>query len=395
MCVLSNQRVLGNPAAQEHRSRPKPARPAKVCLMIGQLGLGGTEKQIVLLAGGLRDRGIDVSVLTMFAGGPREKALRDAGVPVVHLGFSRQPGLGVAGNAAAFARLVRLLRREQPDILHAFLLHSYLTAAPAARLARVPVLVAGRRSLGDFKQDRRMVLRLERLATRRTDLLIANAHAVAQDTRERERIPAEKISVVYNALPGDAFNACPPARIETGHPVLLCVANLKAYKGHPYLLKAVARLCAGGRPCTLVLAGEGGERPALARQARQLNLDVRFLGACTEVGPLFTRADIVVLPSLHEGMSNAVMEAMAAGRPVIATAVGGTPELLRDRGILVPPADAAALAAAIGALLADPARRASLGDAARRWSRARLGADSMVDEHVRIYSDLLELRCAG
>ena len=360
--------------------------------MIGQLGLGGTEKQIVLLASGLLDRGIDTRVLTMFEGGPRERALQDVGVPHFHLGFSRlRPGVEAAGNAAAFARLVRLLRREQPDVLHAFLLHSYLTAAPAARLARVPVLVAGRRSLGDFKQDRRLLLRLERLATRTTDLLIANAHAVAEDTRERERVPAEKISVVYNGLPDDAFTACPPASIKTGHPVLVCVANLKAYKGHEHLLRAAALLRTRGRPCTLVLAGEGERRPELERQARQLRLDVRFLGACTEVGPLLARADVVVLPSLHEGMSNAVMEAMAAGRPVVATAVGGTPELLRDRGILVPPGDPIALASAIDELLAYPGRRASLGAAARRWSRTHLSADRMVDEHVRIYSDLLEL----
>ena len=370
--------------------------PAKVCLMIGQLGLGGTEKQVVLLARGLRDRGIDACVLTMFGGGPREQALRDAGVPLCRLGFSRlRLGAGVAGNVAAFTRLVRFLRQEQPDVLHAFLLHSYLTAAPAARLARVPVLVAGRRSLGDFKQDRRLLLRFERVATRTTDRLIANAQAVADDTRDRERVSAEKISVVYNGLPDDDFTAHPPSQVETGYPLLLCVANLKACKGHQYLLEATARLRAGGRPCTLVLAGEGGERPALERQARQLRLDVRFLGACAQIGPLLARADVVVLPSLHEGMSNAVMEAMAAGRPVVATAVGGTPELLRDRGILVPPGDPAALASAIDALLADPGRSAALGAAARRWSRAHLTADAMVDEHVRIYSDLLKLRCAG
>ena len=106
----------------------------------------------------------------------------------------------------------------------------------------MPVLVAGRRSLGDFKQDRRLLLRFERLATRTTDLLIANAHAVAEDTRVRERVPAKKISVVYNGLPDDAFTACPPASIETRHPVLLCVANLKPYKGHRHLLEAAALL---------------------------------------------------------------------------------------------------------------------------------------------------------
>lgn len=364
--------------------------------MVGQLGLGGTEKQVVLLACGLRGRGFDVSVLAMFRGGPREQALRDAGVPVVHLGFSdRHPVASTVPNAVAFARLVRLLRREQPAVLHAFLLHSYLVAAPAAWMARVPVLVAGRRSLGDFKQDRTLLLGLERLATRATDLLIANAHAVAMDTREREGVSAEKISVVYNGLPDDAFTVCRPASIETGYPVLLCIANLKDYKGHRYLLEAAALLRAGGRPCTVLLAGAGNQRSALECQARQLSLDVRFLGAPAEVGPLLARADVFVLPSLHEGMSNAVMEAMAAGRPIVATGVGGTPELLDGRGVLVPPADPAALASGIEALLADSARRASLGAAARRWSRAHLDVETMVDEHIRIYSEQLGLRCAG
>jgi glycosyltransferase involved in cell wall biosynthesis len=201
--------------------------------------------------------------------------------------------------------------------------------------------------------------------------------------------------VIYNGLPRGAFTACPPALIETRHPVLVCIANLKKYKGHQYLLEAAALLGARGTPCTLVLAGDGECRAALERQARQLRLDVRFLGSCAEVGPLLARADVVVLPSLHEGMSNAVMEAMAARRAVVATDVGGTPELLGDHGILVPPADAGALASAIGGLLADPRRRASLGAAARRWSSAHLGADAMVEEHIRVYSARLELRCAG
>ena len=184
-------------------------------------------------------------------------------MPLCHLGFSRlHPGRAPQGTLAAFARLVRLLRREQPDVLHSFLLHSYLTAAPAGRLARVPVLVAGRRSLGDFKQDRRCCCAWsvwrpgERTCSSRTPALSPRTPGSGR------RVPAEKISVVYNGLPDDAFTACPPARIETGHPVLLCVANLKAYKGHQYLLQAGARLRARGRPCTLVLAGEGGERPA-------------------------------------------------------------------------------------------------------------------------------------
>jgi L-malate glycosyltransferase len=389
--MMSNQRT-----ACPVRSAGRPQGSPKVRLMIGQLGLGGTEQQVALLACGLHERGIDTSVLVMFDGGPREEALRQAGVPVIYLGFRRFTTLrNMSANVAAFVALVRRLRQDRVDVLHAFLFHSYLTAAAAAWTARVPVLVAGRRSLGFFKQDRPFLLAAERLATRVTDLLIANAQAVAEDTLAQERVPEEKITVVYNGLPEAAFAEIAPASIQAPHPVLLCVANLKPYKGHQYLLEAVGQLRARGRPCTLLLVGDGEERSALERQAERLGIDVRFRGASANTGPLLARADVAVLPSLSEGMSNTVMEAMAAGRPIVATDVGGTPELLRDRGMLVPPGDPLALAAAIEQLLADPAYAAILGQRARAWSSAHLRMDQMVDQHIRIYSDLLEPRCVG
>jgi glycosyltransferase involved in cell wall biosynthesis len=390
--MMSNQRT----AACLVRPAGRPQGSPKVRLMIGQLGLGGTEQQVALLACGLHERGIDTSVLVMFDGGPREEALRQAGVPVIYLGFRRFTALrNMPVNMAAFLALVRRLRRDRVDVLHAFLLHSYLTAAAAAWMARVPVLVAGRRSMGFFKQGRPFLLAAERLATRLTDQLIANARAVADDTRATEGVPEKKITVVYNGLPEAAFAEHAPASIQTSHPVLLCVANLKVYKGHRHLLQAVGQLRARGRPCTLLLAGDGEERQALERQASWLGIDVRFLGASGNIGSLLARADVVVLPSLSEGMSNAVMEAMAAGRPIVATRVGGTPELLSDRGMLVPPGNAPALAAAIEDLLADPARAAVLGKRARAWSRSHLRMDQMVDQHIRIYSDLLEPQCVG
>jgi glycosyltransferase involved in cell wall biosynthesis len=332
----------------------------------------------------------------MFEGGQREIALRDAGVPVVHLGFCRFGTRWlIARNAAAFGRLVLFLRRDRPDVLHAFLPHSYLIATPAARIARVPVFVAGRRSLGTFKEGRTLLLATERLATRATDLLIANATAVAADTVRQERVSVAKVAVVYNGLPESAFAEQPPADIDAANPIVLCVANLKAYKGHHYLLEAVARLQSQGRPCTLLLAGDGEARVELEHHAAQLKLDARFLGQSTQVGRLLARADVVVLPSLQEGMSNAVMEAMAAGRPVVATNVGGTPELLEGRGILVRPSDSKALADAIERMLADRSYASRMATRAKLWSRENLHANRMVDEHVRIYSDLLRRKCAG
>ena len=262
-------------------------------------------------------------------------------------------------------------------------------------MARIPVFVAGRRSLGNFKEGRPVALAAERLTTRFTDLIIANAVAVAADTKRRERVGDDKVEVVYNGLPEQAFAPVSPAVVETANPVVLCVANLRRYKGHRYLLEAVSRLQTGGHPCTLQLAGDGQEREPLERQAARLRIDVQFLGECQDVRPLLARADVVAHPSLEEGMSNAVMEAMAAGRAIVATSVGGTPELLAGRGLLVPAADPAALAEAIGRVLTDHGLAARLGEAARSWSHEHLSADAMVDRHVQIYSGLLERRCAA
>ncbi|TQL88221.1 glycosyltransferase involved in cell wall biosynthesis [Actinoallomurus bryophytorum] len=389
--------MTSRPLRGVDRPSSSPAVPlSRVCLLIGQLGLGGTEKQVVLLAQGLQARGIETSVCLLFEGGPREHVLKAAGVPVVYLGFPSSTTVlrKLPGNIAAFARLVRHLRRQRPDVLHAFLYHSYVTAAPAARLARVKVLVAGRRSLGDFKEGRRVLLAIERVATSITDHLVANAESVAEDTIRNEGVRPDKITTVYNGLPDSAFEAAAPAGLPAESPVILCVANLKVYKGHRFLLEAVARLHDRNLRCTLVLVGKGPERHALEEQAARLKIDVRFLGTRTDVEALLARADVAVLPSLHEGMSNAVMEAMAAGLPVVATEVGGTGELLRGRGILVPPSDSEALADGLGQVLADPALAARLGAAARAWSRERLHVDAMVDRHVALYRELLERRCA-
>ncbi|MFJ3823092.1 glycosyltransferase [Streptomyces nodosus] len=382
------------PAAQDTGQQRFPSR---VCLLIGQLGLGGAEKQLVLLARGLSARGVRTHLLVMFEKGPREEELRDSGVSVVELGFHRG-SLGWRSliiNVRAFLRFVAFLRREKPQVLQAFLLHAYLMAAPAARLARVPVLVAGRRSLGFFKKDDRVALALERIATRWTDFLVANARAIADEVRREEKVPAAKISVIPNGMRQSEFEPAAPAEVDTTLPVVLCVANLAAHKGHRYLLEACGTLRRTGDPCTLVLIGDGPERPALRQRADHLGVDARFLGSRTDVAGFLARADVVVLPSLYEGSSNAVMEAMAAGRTVVATAVGGTPELLEGRGVLVPPADPDALAEGLRRVLEDREAARALGRGAREWALANLTADVMVDRYLALYRRLLAGRRAA
>ncbi|MFK4226649.1 glycosyltransferase [Streptomyces sp. NPDC019890] len=386
-------KIAGNAATDTELSR--------VSLMIGQLGLGGAEKQVVMLARGLVAHGIETTLLLLSGRGPREEELAGSGVTIVSLGYRgitrpwvdlRRTLSDTAAALRAFARLVAHLRRARPQVLHAFLFHCYIAAAPAARLARVPVCVAGRRSLGTFKEGRRAQLAVERVTTGMTDFVVANAHAVAEEALRQEGLPRDKIAVIHNGMEERDFRVAAPAHLATDLPVVLCVANLRTYKGHEYLLDAMCRLQQRGHRCTLVLIGEGPQRPDLERQAQRLGIDVRLLGHRTDVPAFLARADVVVLPSLEEGLSNAVMEAMAIGRPVVATSVGGTPELLRDHGVLVPPADPGALADGLQWMLTDHAAAARLGKAAREWALEHLNADSMVERHVSLYRELLERR---
>ncbi|MEV4626831.1 glycosyltransferase [Micromonospora sp. NPDC049523] len=383
---------MGESAAVADQTARRRVAPLRVCLVICQLGLGGAEKQLVLLAEGLSRLGVEVRVVVLTRAGAREDALRVAGVPVVHLGL-RQPGgwRAVPHLVATWGRLAGYLRRSRPDVVHAFLFSSYVLGAPAARLAGVPVFVAGRRSLDDFKRGRRWMLAAERISARMTDLLVANAHAVAERVRETERVPAGGLSVVYNGLPSAAFATVEPARLDSAHPVVLCVANLRSLKGHRHLLDAAALLRDRGLTCTLALVGDGPERDALRAHAIRIGVDTRLLGARLDVDGLLARADVVALPSMTEGMSNAVMEAMAAGRAVVASAVGGIPELLADgRGLLVRPGDPVGLANALERLLRDRAYAESIGRAARDWSRSHLAADLMVHRHLVLYDMLLK-----
>ncbi|MEV0144570.1 MULTISPECIES: glycosyltransferase [unclassified Nonomuraea] len=364
----------------------------RVALLIGQLGLGGAEKQVSLLARELHSRKIAVDVLLLSKGGPHEATLRAAGIDVHRLGFARRPSGRVAllRNVRAFARLVLLLRRLRPDVVHAFLLHSYLIGAPAALLARVPVMVAGRRGLSDIKRKQGRLFSLGSAMTAITDHVVANAAAVAEDARTVEGIPPHQLSVIYNGLSDAALEVVEPAIVDTRLPVVVCLARLRPEKGHDCLLDAAAMLAREGRRCTWVLVGDGPETDRLEGRARGLDADVRFWGAVIDPRPLLARADVVVLPSVSEGLSNAIMEAMVQRRPIVATAVGGTPELLGDdRGVLIPHSDPAALARAVAGLLDDPAHAARLATEARAWALKNLDATTMVEEHIALYRRLL------
>jgi glycosyltransferase involved in cell wall biosynthesis len=261
-------------------------------------------------------------------------------------------------------------------------------------MARVPA-VLGTVQLGAYEPPNRSARWQLQVLARGVGRYIAVSREIAGELVERLGWPAEKIEVVHNAVDVDRFDelsAPPGLRDEIGaggeRPMVVTIGRLDEQKGYPVLLEAAARL----PEAIFVIAGEGPERPGLEALADRLDVRdrVRFLGHRTDVPQLLAAGDVFALPSLHEGTSLAVLEAMAARRPVVGTAIGGTEELIDDgeSGLLVPPGDADALAAALGRLLADAGLRDSLAARGRERVESDFTRRAMADRVTAIYDSL-------
>ena len=383
------------------------AIPTKILFVIGTLAVGGSETQLMELASRLDRRRFEPVVCSLFSGGDLVAPLRARGVRVHELDFDALPVgrlwflTGLPAIARALWQLWRLIRRERPAILHGVLLWAYVLGTFLGRAAGVPVIIASRRSLGLFKADKPHYLFLERMGNRLTDLVIANSEAVREDTLQRENVRREDIVVIHNGLDLARFDAAPDERLAAGlelgrGPRVIVVSNLIYYKGHEHFFRAWAGVVGRFPNAVAMLVGDGLQRPALDVLAEELGIrsSLRFLGVRHDVPGLLALADVYVHPSLQEGFSNAVLEAMGAGKAIVATRVGGNAEAIVDgeTGILVPPADPDALRRGILRLLEDPDHARQMGARARDRVRARHDIEVVVQQYEREYERMLAAR---
>jgi glycosyltransferase involved in cell wall biosynthesis len=353
------------------------------------LATGGTQRHLQQVLGLLDRRRFAAEVFTLRPGGEVERELSAAGVAVSSLDV---PGRLTAPSAVgALLRTARRLRAERIDVVHGYQWRPSLVGALVGRLAGVPLLLASKRSLTGAD---RAAGRAWRRIARHVDTVLVNADAL--------RIEGESAgmrcrwTLLQNGIDVDAFEVGAPSAaakaalgLDRDRPVVGTVGRLEARKGHDVLLAAAERL-RGRRPAPQwLVVGDGPAADDLRRQASALGVagQVRFTGTLDDVRPALRAMDVFALPSREEGMSNALMEAMAAARPIVATDVGGNGEVL-DRGRLgrlVPRDDAMALADAVGELLDDPARATRLGATAREFVASRWGARAMVAELETFY----------
>ena len=381
--------------------------PARVLFVTINMELGGTERQLCALAAGLDRRRFAPRVCCLRGGGPLADTLAAAGVPLTVLAPRAR---GRAGRTRPFRvflpqilSLSKLMRRERIAIVHGLLPADLVTAGFAARRARVPVLVTGRRGLGRYKEGGPLLRFLENLVNRWADAVVPNSEAVLRDVLARERILPERLRVIYNGVRiPDASPRAGRREIlgaEIRGPVVCLVANLFPYKGHLDFLDAAGEVLRKVPETRFVLVGDGRIRPEIERRASEPDLRGRaiLLGSRPDSGEIMACADVLALASHQEGFPNVVLEAMARAKPVVATRVGGVPEAVEEgiTGLLVPPRDPPAMAAALVRLIGNPGEAAEMGRRGLARVRELFSIDRMVRAHEGLYGELLERKAVS
>ncbi|MGD0292046.1 MAG: glycosyltransferase family 4 protein [Candidatus Binataceae bacterium] len=301
-------------------------------------------------------------------------------------------------------RLSSVLRRERIDIVHCHMAIASACASPIARLSRVPVLIETAHGREIWREGKRIrgSFWIDRQVGRLTDRFIAVSEAVARHLIENKRIPGHKITVIRNgrdlsqyqpASRAQALEARVELGLEKDAPVILMLARFSIEKGHRLLIESVRQLISRWPQLIVLLAGDGPLEDEIKAQCAHFGLanSVRFLGYRSDTRKLLAAADIVVLPSRIEGLPLVAVEALASGRAVVATAVGGTPEVVidGDTGLVVPPEDPFRFAEALERLLSDPERRTSMGTRGRALVEERFDVRSQVERTIALYLELL------
>ena len=354
---------------------------------------GGTERQMIELIRRLDPARFRVHVACFHRTGAWLARAAERAASVTEFAIS---GLARPGTLAQMLAFARWCRREHIAVVQTCDLYANIFGLPAAALARVPVRIGSRRELNPDKTPGQ--IRLQRQAYRFATKVVANSSA-AQAMLVSEGLATTSTAVVANGVDVESFPPRSPERRSSG-PTLITVANLRREKNHETLIAAAAALASHFPALRVRIVGGGPRRQALESLAASEGLQdrVEFLGHREDVGTLLADADVFVLPSRSEAFPNGAIEAMAAGLPVIASAVGGLRDLIDDgrTGLLVQhPDDAGAFAAAVHRVLTDGGLAARLGAAARAEVRDRYSFERMVHAFEDLYVTGLPARALG
>jgi glycosyltransferase involved in cell wall biosynthesis len=372
----------------------------RVMEMATIFAIGGTERQLVELANGIDKERFELRLSCIHRVGPLLAQLEDQTPPEEF----RIDSLYGAQTWRQQVRLARHLAKMRTQVFHAQGFYPNVFGVPAARLARVPAVIASIRDLGDSRT--RMQQLVQRFACAMADAIVVNAEVVKRQLLA-EGWPGRKIHVIHNGVDLSRFSRAGRApslraglKLPASGPLVMVVSRLYPGKGIEQFMDAAAIVAARNVNARFVIVGDaapgrpGAEyRATLDARARHVGLGQRlvFTGFRLDVPDILAHAQVAVIPSLSEATSNALLESMASGAPVIATDVGGNPDVVEDgiNGVLVPPDHPDALARAILRLLEWPGEAARLGEEGRRFVNQHFSVEQMVRKTEQLYLSLL------
>jgi len=363
--------------------RPPNNEPARIVLLLEELNFGGTQRQALELALNLSPARFKAEIWTMAAGDDMAPLAERGEIPVVHL--SKRTWVG----PDSLLNLWRRLRSARIDILVLMTVVPNIWGRLLGRLARVPIIV------GTCRGDSSAFRQHEKLLWPLVDHHICNAIALKRQLSNRYQIPESLITVIPNGVNTEFFEPPATAR-EADRKIILCIARLVPEKDHHTLITAFGLLAQRHPDAELWIVGDGNRRKSISEYAEKAAFGgrIRLMQGQLDIRPLLWQGSVLVLSSLEEGLPNVVLEAMASGLPVIATEVGGLPEVVEHgrTGLLVPSHNADALADALSLLLSDEKVRAAYGREGTKRARHCYSKSCMVREYEQIFERLLHSR---
>lgn len=373
------------PAIRLHRPECQPVR---VCFMIDRLSRAGTESQMLALIRSLDRSRVEPSLVLLDGEDDLSQALEPADCPILRLGVRKLASLTAA---RATRRLRAFWNDHRPDVLQVYFLDAAYFAVPLARMAGIPHILRVRNNLGYWLTRKHRVL--NRLLRPLVTATLTNTEAGKESLVERDGVSPDQVVVLENGVDTAKFNRfllpdTSKKRVKVG-----CVANLRPVKNIDGLMRTAKTALERYPQLRFEVAGDGEHRAELERLHTELGLGDRFIlrGSLADIPGFLRTCEIAVLPSHSEGLSNALLEAMSAGRAVVATDVGANAAVIRHEksGLIVPANDESALVEAIGRYLEQPLRAAAYGAAARMHVEEHYSRSAMTRRFEDYYESLV------